>query len=632
MAPPADATDHTRRVLSAAAERLDLTDTADVDDARRGFVAPLPDGGIVRNAEGRVVWDANRYAFADGGDAPDTVHPSLWRHTQVMNVAGLFEVTGGVYQVRSADLSNIDFIEGETGVIVVDPLVSAEPARMALDLYRARRPGRDVVAVIYTHSHIDHFGGVRGVVTDDQLAAGSVRIIAPVGFTEAALSENVIAGPAMGRRASYMYGMHLEPGPRGGMTSGLGLATSSGSVGFVAPTEEITEDIEEVTIDGVRFTFMLAPDTEAPAEMLFHLPDHRALCSAEDATHTLHNLYTPRGARTRDAKRWAHYIDQAILRFGGVSDVVFAQHHWPVWGADRVVDFLEGQRDAYKYLHDQTLRLANEGYTMLEIAEMLDVPNALGPAWHTRSYYGSVSHNVKAVYNFYLGYFDGNPAHLHPLPPEDAAARYVELMGGADAVVERARASFDAGEYRWVAQVLDHVVFADPTHTGARELAAAAMEQLAYQTENAVWRNFYLTGAKELRDGPPRSTAMAQAVGDIVSSIPVETLLDGMAVRLDGPRAAGLDLIVAFDLTDGARHVLRVRNGVLNHWQDRTDLDPQATLTMTSAALRRSLAGGEGFGPGIASGDIAIDGDAEVLLTLAGLFVQPAGAFPIVEP
>jgi len=629
---PKPATPTTAAAHAALLADFDAGDTQDFEDARRGLVAPLPDGGRITGADGAEVWNLAAFQFVNDGAAPDTVHPSLWRQTQLLTEAGLFQVTDRIYQVRSADLSNIDFIEGDTGIIVVDPLISAETAAAALALYYGHRPHKPVVAVIYTHSHVDHFGGVRGVTTPEDVASGAVAVYAPVGFTDAALAENVMAGNAMGRRATYMYGNLLPNGPTGVVSPGLGLGTSTGSVGFIAPTVEITEPVEEVVIDGLRFTFLLAPETEAPAEMLFHLPDLRALCSAEDATHTLHNLYTLRGARTRDAKRWAHYLNRTIDLFGDATDVVFAQHHWPTWGHDRAVAFLEHQRDAYKYLHDQTLRLANQGYTMLEIAELVEYPPGLGAHWCNRGYYGSVNHNVKAVYNWYLGFFDGNPSTLHQLPPVDAANRYVEYMGGADAVVARARESFEAGDYRWVAQVVNHVVFADPTYTAARELAADALEQLGYQTENGVWRNFYLSGAQELRGGVVRGPAPNPASGDTIDAMPVGTILDYLAVRLNAERARDVSISVNLVFSDAGTTLVQVRDSVLNHYPDRTDPGADVTVRSSFAAFRAALLGTTSFADGVGAGDIVIEGDAGVLVELVGLFDEFDFWFPIVEP
>jgi alkyl sulfatase BDS1-like metallo-beta-lactamase superfamily hydrolase len=631
---PRQATTHTAARNRAAADGLPWDDDADFGDISRGLVAPLPDGGVITDDAGRVVWDLSRFGFVRDVEAPDTVHPSLWRQTQLLTEAGLYKVTDGVYQVRSADLSNIDFIEGESGIVVVDPLISAETARAALDLYYEHRGRRPVVAVIYTHSHIDHYGGALGVVDPAEVAAGRVRVVAPEGFTEAALSENVIAGTAMTRRATYMYGALLPPGPRGGVSPGLGLAISLGRQGFVEPTDLVTEPVQELVLDGVRFVFMLAPDTEAPAEMLFHLPERRALCSAEDATHTLHNLYTLRGARTRDAKAWAYYVNRAIELFGDETDVVFAQHHWPTWGHDRALDFLRAQRDAYQFLHDQTLRLANHGQTMLEIAEQLDFPSSLGDRWCNRSYYGSVSHNVKAVYNLYLGYFDGNPATLHQLPPVEASERYVEFMGGADAVLERAGASFEEGDYRWVAQVVNHVVFADPANQDARRLQADALEQLGYQTENGVWRNFYLTGAQELRYGLLEGLPHPEPIGpDTLARVPLDLLLDYLGVRLDGPAADGTELVVNLVARDtGATRVLELRNSVLRHSAGPADPGAAATLTLDELVLRQVAAGARTFSAALDDGAAELAGDAGALDALDALLDTFAFWFPMVEP
>ena len=479
---------------------------------------------------------------------------------------------------------------------------------------------------------MDHFGGVRGVVDGDDVAAGRVQIIAPVGFTEAAVAENVLAGNAMTRRATYMYGNLLEPGPEGMVSPGLGLTTSSGTVTLIPPTLEITEEVQELTIDGVRFTFMLAPDTEAPSEMLFHLPDHRALCSAEDATHTLHNLYTLRGAKTRDAKAWAYYLNKTIDLFGDTSDVVFAQHHWPTWGAANVVSFLEAQRDAYKFLHDQTLRLANQGMTMNEISNTLDWPASLGAHWSTRGYYGSVSHNARAVYNLYLGYFDGNPAHLNPLAPTEEATKMVEYMGGADAILERAAADFEAGSYRFCAQVTNYVVFADPTNTAARELCADALEQLGYQCENGVWRNFYLSGALELRNGVVPIDVPRSASVDFVQAMPLAMVFDFMGVRLDATKAVGADVTINVELSDEPSWVLQLRNSVLNAFHDRQSTSADVTVRVSGVDFRRALVLPEGFQTGIAEGWIQLEGDVAKLLELFSMLDSFDQWFAIVEP
>jgi alkyl sulfatase BDS1-like metallo-beta-lactamase superfamily hydrolase len=502
------------------AERTAARRDADMAAAQRGFIAALePD--VVRAADGRVVWDNDTYGFL-AASSPDTANPSLWRQSQMVAQQGLYEVVHGIYQVRGLDLSNMTLVEGDMGVIVIDPLISSECAAAALALYRKHRGDRPVAGVIYTHSHIDHFGGVRGV-TD-----GYVPILAPVGFLEHAVSENVYAGPAMARRSAYMYGAALPKGPDGQIGAGLGMTTSTGSIGLIPPTVDITKTGQEESIDGVRMIFQLTPGTEAPAEMNFFFPDRNALCMAENATHTLHNVLTLRGALVRDPRIWARYLTEAIGMFADQTDAVFASHHWPTWGRDDVLTFLSGQRDIYAYLHDQTLRLMNKGYTGPEIAEMLTLPPALDSRWDIKGYYGSVSHNVKAIYQRYMGWFDGNPAHLWEHPPVEAAKRYVEYMGGADAVLDKARKSLADGDLRWVAEVVNHVIFADPSNTEARELQAQALEQLGYGCENGTWRNFYLTGASELR-GTMAGTPTSIVSSDMLAALTVEQLITGQA-------------------------------------------------------------------------------------------------------
>jgi len=492
----------------AALSALPFDDDADFAAADRGFVGTLDDPAV-RDEGGTVVWDASSFDFVDG-DAPTSVHPSLWRQSKLVAKHGLYEVVPGLYQVRGLDLSVTSFIEGDTGVIVVDPLISKETGAAALALYRRHRGDRPIVAVIHTHSHIDHFGGVLGMVTQEQVDAGDVQVIAPEGFVEHAVAENVYAGVAMGRRAGYMYGARLDRGPKGQVGAGLGQTTSTGQPGMIVPTLDIRETGETHVIDGVEIEFQMAPGTEAPSEMHFYLPGFKALCMAENATHTLHNLLTLRGALVRDPHVWSQYLTEAIERYGDRAEVVFASHHWPTWGNDELVRFLSTQRDLYAYLHDQTLRMLNQGLTGAEIGEAFELPPALENAWNARGYYGSVNHDVKAIYQRYMGWFDGNPARLWPHPPQALAERYVDAIGGIDRVVELAQAAFDAADYRWAATLLDHAVFADAAHEGARALYADTLEQLGYGAENGTWRNFFLSGATELRAGnfgTPTSTA-----------------------------------------------------------------------------------------------------------------------------
>ncbi|MER7072219.1 alkyl sulfatase dimerization domain-containing protein [Terrabacter sp. NPDC000476] len=621
----ADATPTITAQQQSLRERLPFADGHDVEDVDRGFVAAL-DPGVVTAADGRTVWDADSYAFLDG-QAPDTVNPSLWRQSGLVARQGLFEVVPGIYQVRGLDLSNISFVEGGTGVIVIDPLISTEPAAAALALYREHRGERPVVAVIYTHSHIDHFGGVKGVTTQEDVDAGRCQVIAPAGLVEEAVSENVYAGTAMSRRAGYMYGASLPRGERGQVGAGLGQTTSSGSVTLIVPTVDVTTTGQELVVDGVRMVFQMAPGSEAPAEMHVHLPDLRALCMAENSTHTLHNVLTLRGALVRDPHAWSGYLTEAIDLFGDQTDVVFASHHWPTWGRQECVEYLSLQRDLYAYLHDQTVRMLNQGMTGPEIAEAIEMPPALEAAWHTRGYYGSVSHNVKAVYQRYMGWFDGNPAHLWQHPPVEAGRRYVEFMGGADEVVRKAQGSFDAGDFRWAAEVLSHVVFSDENHAGARELLAATFEQLAYGSENGTWRNFYLSGAHELRHGS-FGTPTSAAAPDLLAQLTPEQLFDALAIRVHGPRSWDLHLRLDVDLTDGDRFHLTLRNGVLTHSSASRHDDAELTLRMPRAALGALMSGAD---PGTVEG-VDVSGDPGVLQALLGALDAPDPDFAIVTP
>ncbi|HEU4392696.1 MAG TPA: alkyl sulfatase dimerization domain-containing protein [Solirubrobacterales bacterium] len=623
------ASPQTARRNRAAAASLPLADVEDFAEAKRGLVAPFEPATIA--GERGLAWDLESYDFIEG-EAPDTVNPSLWRQSKLNRLAGLFELAPGFYQLRGFDLSNMHVIEGTEGILVIDPLISAETAAAALALYREHRGERPVTGVIYTHSHIDHFGGVKGVISAEEVAARGVPVLAPAGFLHHAVSENVFAGTAMGRRAAYMYGAMLERGPDGQVGAGLGQTTSLGTVTLLPPNLDVTETGQEETVDGVRMVFQLTPGTEAPAEMNFHFPDHRVLCIAENATHTMHNTLTLRGALVRDPRIWAHYLDESIELFGADSDVLFAGHHWPRWGTERIVDYLKKQRDLYAYLHDQTLRLLNKGLTGREIAETIELPPSLAAEWHCRGYYGSVSHNVKAVYQLYMGWFDGNPAHLWEHTPVESARRYVEFMGGAEAVLGQARESFEAGDYRWVAEVVNHVVFAEPENLEARELQADALEQLGYGAENATWRNFFLMGAKELREetsGTPTDPAPA----DVLAQLSVEQILAAMAIRLDGPRAWDVRLTINWQVTDpDEQHLLELENGVLNHRADRHDPAADATLVIERQALNEMLGKTADLAELAQSGRLRIEGDGAKLGELLGLLDEPDPGFAIVTP
>ena len=607
-------------------DALPFDDTADFDDADRGFLGAL-EPCVITAADGRVVWDNDVYDFL-GGAAPASVHPSLWRQSELCAKQGLYEVVEGIYQVRGLDLSNITFVEGDTGVIVIDPLVCTETAAAALGLYRKHRGERPVSAVIYTHSHVDHFGGVLGVTTQADVDAGTVAVLAPEGFIGHAVQENVYAGTAMTRRAAYMYGTALDRGPQGQVGCGLGQSPSTGEVAIIVPTVDITTTGETHTIDGVEIEFQMAPGTEAPAEMHFYFPRFRALCMAENATHNLHNLLTLRGALVRDPHAWSGYLTEAIDSFADRTDVVFASHHWPTWGRERIVEYLSLQRDLYAYLHDQTLRQLNQGYTGIEIAESFAMPPALERAWHTHGYYGSVNHNVKAVYQRYMGWFDGNPGRLWPHPPEQSGPRYVAAMGGIDRVVQLAREAFDVGDFRWAATLLDHAIFTDENHEDARELYADTLEQLAYGAECATWRNFFLSGATELRDGNFGTPVSTQAP-TMLSQLTPEQLFDILAISVNGPRAWDLDLALDVSFADrDATYRVTLRNGVLVY--RRRPAEPEtASATVTLATTMRLIAAAAGD---LSSPGLEVGGDPGAVQALMAVLDSPNPAFNIITP
>jgi alkyl sulfatase BDS1-like metallo-beta-lactamase superfamily hydrolase len=597
----------------------DFADRTDFDNAGRGLIARL-EPGVFKDAAGQVVWDIDQFGEALQGGCPDTVHPSLWRQSQLTAIQGLYEVTAGIYQVRGADLSNMTLVESDNGVIIIDPLVSAECAAAAVALYRAHRGERQVTGVIYTHSHVDHFGGVLGVVDADT----TVPVIAPEHFMEHAVSENVYAGIAMLRRGVYYSGTPLPVGAQGRVGMGLGAAASTGTVGLIAPTLDITRTGQEETIDGVRIIFQMTPHTEAPAEMNFHFPDHRALCLAENATRNLHNLLTLRGAEVRDARAWARYIAEAIELFGDGSDVAFASHHWPTWGQDNIRTFLTQQRDLYGYLHDQTLRLLNQGYTGTEIAEVIEVPPALEAAWHTHGYYGSVSHGVKAIYQRYLGWYDGNPAHLWQHPPQAAAQRYARLAGGAGQLAARAREFLDEGDPRFAAELASHAVFADSSSAEAKDALARALQQLGYGSENATWRNCFLVGADELHNGITPTPFSASA--GMARAMTITQLFDTIAIRIDGPRAASTALSILWHFTDSSEHYwMELSNGVLIHHPTRHTPKADLTLTLTRPQLLGLLGSGSLDG-------IDAAGDPGILQTLLSLTDEPDPSFPVITP
>jgi len=596
----------------------DFADRTDFDNAERGLIARL-DPGVIRNATGGVVFDIDQFGEALRGDCPRTVHPSLWRQSQLTAIQGLYEVTEGIYQVRGADISNMTIIQSDSGVIVIDPLVSRECAAAALALYRAHREAGPVVAVIYTHSHLDHFGGVLGVVD----AETGVPVIAPEHFMEHVVSENVYAGPAMLRRGMYYSGNGLAVGPEGMVGMGLGPAASRGTVAVIPPTLSITRTGQEEVVDGVRMVFQLTPNTEAPAEMNIFFPDRHALCLAENATHNLHNVLTLRGAEVRDARMWSRYLAEARELFGDDTSVAFASHHWPTWGRDNVLALLTKQRDLYAYLHDQTLRLLNKGYTAAEAAEMVEVPHGLDAAWHTHGYYGSVNHNVKAIFQRYLGWYDANPAHLWQHPPQAAAQRYARLVGGAYQLTKKAREFLDEGDLRFAAELASHAVFADPDSAGAREVLALCLRRLGYGAENATWRNCFLMGAQELHEGI--SPVPISGAG-LASALTVTQLFDTVAIRIDGPSAAQATLSILWNFTDsGERYFMELSNGALIHYPTSRSPAADLSISLKRAQLAGLLAAGS-------TESVQADGDLGVLKTLIDLTDPPDANFAIITP
>lgn len=640
---PKDATDHTR----AANAPVDLPfDPADHERAARGLVGRHPTG-VIETPAG-VVFDVNRYSFVEPGSMnPDTVNPSLWRQAQLNGIHGLFEVAPGLWQVRGYDISNVSFIAGDTGWIVIDPLTVEPCARAALELVNAHLGERPVVAVIYTHSHTDHFGGVLGVTTQADVDAGRCRIIAPEHFLRETMAENVIAGYAMTRRAMYQFGPLLPPGPRQHVDCGLGKAIPFWPPGLIAPTEDITHTGQELVVDGVRIVFQMTPEAEAPAEMNFFFPDHGWLCTAENCTHNMHNLIPIRGALARDSLKWSKYIDEAIELFGAEATLSFASHHWPRWGSEDVLGYLRLQRDLYRWVHDQTMRFANHGWTATEIAEHLEMPPEFRAEAHTTGYYGHLVHNIKAVYQRYLSWYDGNPANLWKLPPVEAGARYVEVAGGPDALLASARTAFEAGDYRWVAELVNHLVFADPTNTEARELQADAFEQLGYQSESATFRNAYLTGAQELRNGTLPSRPAARS--GYLDAMTVDQFFDTLAVRLRAEDVGGVHAVVNWTFTDlddtdalddtgagrtgqPARWVLELSNRTLHATPGRHDPQAGATVTTTRAALVEFAAGDAAIDSALEAGTASLDGDRGALSAVFGNLDTFMSMFALVEP
>jgi alkyl sulfatase BDS1-like metallo-beta-lactamase superfamily hydrolase len=634
-AEPKPPTQHTLAFNALYREGLDFADDQDFKDARRSLLASLPEPVVIKNSEGKPVWDLAQYAFVgvtERDDAPESVNPSLWRMAKLNMIHGLFEVVDGVWQARGYDLSVMTILRSNSGYVVIDPFISAEcAATVWRELVIPKLGDKPIAAVIYTHSHVDHFGGVRGIIKQADIDAGRARILAPPHFTEAAIGENVIAGNAMSRRATYMYGNLLSKSAIGQVDGGLGKTTSSGTVGLILPTDFATKTGEVITLDGIDIHVLMAPESEAPAEFMFYLPQFKAFCAAEDATHTLHNLYTLRGAKVRDALLWSKYLQQALDMFGPDIEVVFASHHWPTWGNARVTPFLKSQRDTYRFLHDQVLRMANMGMTPKEIGEAIRLPSSLATQWASRSYYGSVYHDAVAQYNLRLGFFDGVPATLHQHAPVEAGRRYVAFMGGPDNVLRQAKDSYDQGDYRWVAEVVNHVVFADANNVAAKLLLADAYEQLGYQSESGPWRNFYLTGAQELRNGVAKLPAPSTSSPDIIRAMPLDMFLDYLGVRLNGDRAAGKTVDINIELTDtNDKYAFGVENSALHYSKGKLIDKPDASITTTRAAFNDVILRQATLEKLIVDGEAKLGGDPKKLAEFVSWLDNPEFWFNIV--
>ena len=629
-----NATSFTATANAALLQQLNWSDTQDYELASRGFIATLEDP-LIRDKSGRAVWNLDAFKFLEAESAPATVNPSLWRHGTLLRRHGLFEVMPGIWQVRGFDISVMTLIRGKTGWIIVDPLTTAEAAAAALALANEQLGARPVRAVIYTHSHADHFGGVKGVVREADVKAGKVAVLAPDGFMHHAVSENLTAGPAMSRRATYQFGTNLPRGPAGQAGAGIGTGIAGGTLTLIPPTRVIGRTGETATLDGVRFEFQVTPGTEAPAEMNFYLPDFRALCLAENANVTMHNILPPRGALVRDAKAWADYLTEAERLYGSRSDLMFASHGWPRWGREEVSSYIGLHRDAYKYLHDQTVRLMNQGLTGPEIAEVIALPPPLASKWFNRGYYGTMRHNSRAIYQRYLGWYDGNPANLNAWPPEEAGKRYVAAMGGPAAARKVATDALAGGDYRWAAEVASRIVFADPTDSQAREMLARAFEQMAYQAEGMLWRNIYLTGAAEARKTPDKPSATTVAP-DLLAALDSAQLFDLLAIRVNPEAAAGKRASVDFIFTDRAETTrLTLRNSVLVVEPVMAGAPPaQASLSMPRPAFLKMLFGGVRPAQLVADGTLKIAGDTAALNALLTSLdpATPGIAFAIATP
>jgi alkyl sulfatase BDS1-like metallo-beta-lactamase superfamily hydrolase len=624
-------TETTDRANQQVLDDLPFHNKQDFDDAIKGFIA-TDEALSITNARGEVIWRPDEYGFITG-DAPASANPSLWRQEKLNNINGLFKVSDRVYQIRGYDLANMSILEGDTGWIVVDPLTTRETAAKGLALVRQHLGDKPITGVIFTHSHIDHFGGALGVISKAEIAEGNIPIVAPIGFIEEATSENVIAGNAMTRRSTFSYGKNLPRSERAHIGSGLGKAPAfGGTTGIIVPNYTVDRTGQELNIDGIDFIFQNASGSEAPSELTFYLPQLKTYCGAEVLSRNMHNIYTLRGAKVRDAVKWASFINEA-MSMAADADNYFASHHWPMWGNTEIIGYMEKQRDMYKYIHDQTMRLANQGLTPNEIAEEIEMPASLRQQFYNRDYYGTLKHNSKAVYQYYYGWYDGNPANLDALPPADAGEKYIELMGGADNVVQAAQSAFDKGEYRWVAQLLNHLVFSDPKNNSAKALLAKTYDQLGYQSESGVWRDVYLTASQELRTGAPEKGMNLADAKDFIIQTPVDKFFDAMSVRLNGMKADGVEKVINIRITDlNENHVLRIKNSVFHHTTGTVDTEANASIAISHSLLTDMLTGSAGIKDVLTSDELEVEGSTIDLIQFFSLFEAPETTFNIVTP
>lgn len=612
---------------------LNFKDTTDFANAKRGFIATIESGEILKEDQS-VSYSMKQFEFLNK-EAPDEANPSLWRQSQLNSINGLFEVTKGIYQIRGFDLANMTLVQGKSGWIVIDPLTVPATVKAAMKLVDEKLGKQEVKAVIFTHSHVDHFGGVKGILDEEDVTSGQIEVIAPEGFFEHSISENVMAGNAMTRRATYMYGNLLPKSDIGSYGSGLGTTSAKGMTGIVKPSKIISDDTKfSQFVDGIEIQFIYTPESEAPAEMMFYLPAFKAFCQSENVSHTLHNLYTLRGAQVRNGQKWSRYIDQCIATWGADMEVSFGSHHWPTWGNETIIPYLENQRDTYRYIHDQTLRLANQGYTPIELSDMIRLPENLDKQFYNRGYYGSVSHDVKAQYQLYFGWFDGNPANLNPHTPVESGKRFVEMMGGEEVVIEKSKAYFEEGDYRWVAQCLNQLIFANPENQEAKDLLADAYQQLGYQSESGPWRNFYLTGAKELRTPVKKINMGSTATPDMIKGMDTQLYFEYLGMRFKGDENSDLKYNFNINLTDTQEKIaLIVSNGaVIPRMNTHVTENVTATINMTRAHLDSISLGEASFAELLNNKNIKIEGDASAFPNFMSKIDQFEFWFNIVQP